>query len=89
MGGARADPGTARPDAAGERGTRDQESYELYLKARYYWHERGAENVARSITYFQQAIARDPTFARAYAGLSLAYNVLAVYVSDPSDSANE
>jgi len=86
VGGARADPGLGRPDAAGERGTRDQESYELYLKARYYWHERGAENVAQSITYFQQAIARDPTFARAYAGLSLAYNVLAVYVSDPSDS---
>ena len=28
-------------------------------------------------TYFQQAIARDPTFARAHAGLALAYNVLA------------
>jgi serine/threonine-protein kinase len=70
-----------------ERGTRDAEAYELYLKGRYYWHERGAENVARSIAFFQQAIARDPTFARAHAGLALAYNVLDVYVPEPSDSA--
>jgi serine/threonine-protein kinase len=68
------------------RGTKDGEAYELYLNGRYYWHERGAANVARSITYFQQAIARDPTFARAHAALALAYNVLGVYVPDPSDS---
>ena len=69
-----------------KRGTKDAEAYELYLKGRYYWHERGADNVARSIVFFQQAIARDPTFARAYAGLALAYDVLQVYVPDPSDS---
>jgi serine/threonine-protein kinase len=69
------------------RGTTDAEAYELYLKGRYYWHERGAANVARSIEYFQQAIARDPTFARAYAALASAYDVLPVYVPDPSDSA--
>ena len=70
-----------------KRGTTDAEAYELYLKGLYYWHERGAENVSRSIAFFQQAIARDPTFARAYAGLALAYNVLDVYLPDPSDSA--
>jgi serine/threonine-protein kinase len=68
------------------RGTNDAEAYELYLKGRYYWHERGAENVARSIAFFQQAIARDPTFARAYAALGFAYNVLGVYAFDPTDS---
>ena len=68
------------------RGTRDAEAYDLYLKGRYYWHERGAANVARSIDYFQRAIARDPTFARAYAALALAYEVLPVYVPDPTDS---
>jgi TolB-like protein/tetratricopeptide (TPR) repeat protein len=68
------------------RGTRDAEAYELYLKGRYYFHERGAANVGRSITYFQQAIARDPTFARAHAALALAYHVLPVYVPDPADS---
>jgi serine/threonine protein kinase/tetratricopeptide (TPR) repeat protein len=69
------------------RGTTDREAYDLYLRGRYYWHERGADNVMRSIDYFKRAIARDPTFARAYAGLALAYNVLDVYVPDASDSA--
>ena len=68
------------------RGTTDLEAYQLYLKGRYYWLARGAENVTRSIDYFHQAIARDPKFARAHAGLSLAYSVLPVYVSDPKDS---
>jgi serine/threonine-protein kinase len=69
------------------RGTKDREAYDLYLQGRYYWHERGATNVARSIGYFQRAIARDPAFARAYAALAFAYDVLSVYVPDPSDSA--
>jgi serine/threonine-protein kinase len=84
----------ARPDSGAVpkavdvgRGTMDAEAYELYLKGRYYWLERGAANVARAIVYFQQAIARDSTFARADAALALAYNVLPVYVPDPSDSA--
>jgi TolB-like protein/tetratricopeptide (TPR) repeat protein len=68
------------------RGTTDPEAFQLYLKGRYYWLARGAENVTRSIDYFQQAIARDPKFARAHAGLALAYNVLPVYVPDPKDS---
>ena len=68
------------------RGTMDLEAYQLYLQGRYYWLARGAENVLRSIDYFHQAIARDPNFARAHAGLALAYNVLTVYVPDPRDS---
>ena len=68
------------------RGTTDLEAYQLYLKGRYYWLARGADNVTRSIEFFHQAIARDPRFARAHAGLALAYNVLQVYVADPKDT---
>ncbi|HEY6829140.1 MAG TPA: hypothetical protein VI259_19905, partial [Gemmatimonadaceae bacterium] len=88
--GLRASPGTGRGGTVVvdvKRGTADEAAYELYLKGKYYWHERGADNVKRSIDYFQQAIARDPTFARAYAALSFAYGTLGVYVPDPTDSA--
>jgi serine/threonine-protein kinase len=70
----------------GQRGTSDPEAYELYLKGHYYWTRRGATNLARSITYFRQAIARDSLFARAYAGLAMAYSALPDYVPDPTDS---
>ena len=81
--------GTAPADSAMidvGRGTTDLEAFELYLKGRYYWLARGADNVTRSIEYFRQAIARDPKFARAHAALVLAYNVLPVYLPDPNDS---
>ena len=69
------------------RGTNDLEAYELYLKGRYHWLERGAANVAQSIVYLRQAVARDPEFARAHAALSNAYGILSVYFADPTDSA--
>src|SRR5262249_37287823 len=58
------------------RGTADPEAYELYLKGRYYWMARGADNIKHAIGYFKQAIARDSAFARAHAGLALAYVTL-------------
>jgi TolB-like protein/Flp pilus assembly protein TadD len=69
------------------RGTADQEAYDLYLKGRYYWEQRGPINVSRAIVYLRQAVARDPGFARAHAGLAMAYTVLPNFVPDASDSA--
>jgi serine/threonine-protein kinase len=83
LGGGRAASGAAE---AG-RGTTDQKAYDLYLKGRYYWLQRGADNVALAIDCFRQAIARDPSFARAHAGLATAYSVLAVLLPDATDSA--
>jgi len=71
---------------AGQRGTSDPEAYELYLKGHYYWTQRGAANLSRSIAYFQQAIARDSLFARAHAGLALAYSSLPIFPPDSADS---
>ena len=67
-------------------GTKDLDAYQFYLQGEHAWHERGATNVTNSIGYFKRAIARDPNFARAYAGLALAYNTLPTYVPDPKDS---
>ena len=60
------------------RGTRDLEAYDLYLRGLYFLNQRGP-GVARSIPYFRQAIARDSTFARAWAQLGTAYGFLAIF----------
>jgi len=68
------------------RGTTSEAAYDLFLKGQYFYLARGEANVTRSIDYFRQAIALDPKFARAYAGLSTSYHVLLTYVFDPTDS---
>jgi TolB-like protein/tetratricopeptide (TPR) repeat protein len=70
------------PPVATLRGTTDLEAYELYLKGRSLWLERGYANVRASIPFFEQAMARDPQFARAHAGLSLSYGTLPAYVPE-------
>jgi TolB-like protein/DNA-binding winged helix-turn-helix (wHTH) protein/Tfp pilus assembly protein PilF len=49
------------------------EVHELYLKGRFFWNKRDPQGFAKAIDYFQQAIAKDPNYAPAYAGLADAY----------------
>lgn len=51
----------------------DQDAYDNYLKGRYFWNKRTAEGLSKAIDYFNQAIARDPTYAPAYSGLADSY----------------
>jgi len=51
------------------------EAYDLYLKGRFYWNQRTPDAIKESIRYFQEATAKDPNFALAYAGLADAYNI--------------
>ena len=64
---------------------RDPEVHELYLKGRYFWNKRDRPGYERAIDYFQQAIAKDPTYAEAYAGLADSYIFLG-YADGPSRS---
>ena len=52
------------------------DAYEAYLKGRYFWNQRTEEGLDKSIEYFQDAIAKDPAFAAAYAGLAGSYSLL-------------
>jgi TolB-like protein/DNA-binding winged helix-turn-helix (wHTH) protein/Tfp pilus assembly protein PilF len=56
----------------------DEEAREAQLKGRYYWNKRTEEATWKAIGYFQLAIARDRTDARAYAGLADSYLSLAL-----------
>jgi serine/threonine-protein kinase len=49
------------------------EAYDLYLQARSLGIQRGLEGDNRSIAPFEAAIAKDPSFAPAYAGLAAAH----------------
>lgn len=71
-----------RPGAAtllAERRTPDLEAYDLYLQGRHRWATREAASVREAIDYYEQAIARDSTFALAWAGLADAWGVLPFY----------
>jgi serine/threonine-protein kinase len=57
----------------------DPEALPLYLRGRFYWNRRTVPDIERSIDYFQSAIAKDPAYAPAYAGLADAYVVLPAY----------
>src|SRR5205814_2573576 len=48
--------------------TTNPEAYELYLKGRFFWDKRTGADLQTAIQYFNQAIAKDPTYALAYAG---------------------
>ena len=59
--------------------TTDTEAYELYHKGKSLWEKRSGDNIPKAIAYYEQAIARDPNYALAYAGLAKAYILLPFY----------
>jgi adenylate cyclase len=54
-------------------------AYNLYLRGRHLWNQRTPESLQQALTYFQQAIARDSTYAAAYSGLADTYITLYDY----------
>jgi len=59
--------------------TTNPEAYRLYLQGRFYWNKREENDFRRSIEYFDQAVAIDPKYALAHAGLADAYALLATF----------
>jgi len=57
----------------------DPEAYEAYLQGRYYWNRRSREGHAKSVQSFQQAIAKDPNYAAAHAGLADSLSILGLW----------
>jgi len=61
-----------------KKATGDAEAYNLYLLGRFHANKWSEENVQKGIQYFQEAIAKDPNYAVAYAGMSDAYELLSI-----------
>src|SRR5437879_136515 len=63
------------------RPTENSEAHQLYLKGRFFWNKRTGNDLKKSIEYFEQAIAADPNYALAYAGVADGYVWLPGYTA--------
>lgn len=54
----------------------DPEAHEAYLKGRFFINKFTEADIRKGIAYFEQAIAKDPSFASAYTGLAEGYDNL-------------
>jgi len=68
-----------KPATALPRYTKDPEAYQLYVNGRFHREVSSEAGLRRSLEYFDQAIARDPNFAAAYAGEAEAWSTLGVF----------
>jgi len=59
--------------------TEDPVAHDSFVQGRHFLALRRDDNLPRAIEFFHQAIARDPNYAAAYAGLSEAYILLPRY----------
>jgi len=68
--------------------TADPAAYDLVLLGRHHWRRRNDESLRKAIECFEQAIARDPEYAEAFAGLADTYLFAALgYANMPSAEA--
>jgi TolB-like protein/DNA-binding winged helix-turn-helix (wHTH) protein/tetratricopeptide (TPR) repeat protein len=77
---------TSEKQQVTRQGTQSPEAYELYLRGRYSWNRRTPSDIATAISYFNQAIAKDPAYALAYSGMADAYSLLPYYGGTPSET---
>jgi DNA-binding winged helix-turn-helix (wHTH) protein/TolB-like protein/Tfp pilus assembly protein PilF len=59
--------------------TTNPEAHYSYVRGRFSWNKRTANDLKEAIGHFNQAIAKDPNYALAYAGLADSYSLLADY----------
>jgi serine/threonine protein kinase len=77
---------TSEKQQVTKQGTQNPEAYELCLKGRYYWNKQTPSDIATAISYFNQAIAKDPGYALGYLGLADAYRSLAIIGGSSSEN---
>jgi len=63
------------------------QAYDFYLKGRYFWNKRTKEGFQQAADYFQQSIATDPNYARAYAGLADTFALMSSWSYVPQTEA--
>jgi lipopolysaccharide biosynthesis regulator YciM len=72
---------TSEQEKVAESGTASSEAQQLYLKGVFHFNKRfgrgnGAQEMKRSVSFYKQAIGKDPNYALAYAGLAASYSLM-------------
>ena len=62
-----------------QKGMPGAEAHQQYLRGRYFWNARGLENLQNAATAFKAALAAEPDYADAWAGLAQTYALLPEY----------
>ena len=77
--------GRAKPEPASQTfsAPKSYEAYDLYLKGQYFFNQRSVTGFEQAIDFFQQATGKDPSYARAYAGLADCYALVGGYSQRP------
>ncbi len=65
------------------RPTQSADAFDHYLRGRFCLNKRTEQSVREGLRFFEQSIARDPSFALAHAGLAASNLILAVYGAAP------
>jgi len=73
--------------AASRVETEDPQAYSFFLQGQVLFGRRTAQTIDQSISLFEQAVARDPKYARAQAALALSFAARPSYVQGYVDSA--
>jgi tetratricopeptide (TPR) repeat protein len=79
--------GTPQAKAPNAAKPADPAAQEAYLKGRYLWNHRTDGSLRQAVDAFSQAVARDPNYALAYAGLADSYNLMPQFTSMPKSQA--
>jgi TolB-like protein/DNA-binding winged helix-turn-helix (wHTH) protein/Tfp pilus assembly protein PilF len=72
------------PSGASAADAKTFEAYDAYLRGRYYWNKRTPAGFAEAAKQFQSSVAKDPEYARSYAGLADTYALMAEYDVAPA-----
>ncbi len=67
--------------------TENKDAYLAFMRGRFHWNKRTADDLQKSVGYYEEAIRLDPNFAPGYAALADTYVLLSGFgVSSPQES---